>query len=503
MAIKISNTTVIDDTRQLTNIASIDAATKATLIAANVADATSANTADKVVARDASGNFSAGTITATLNGNASSATTLQTARTISLTGDVTGSVAFSGSGDVSIAATVVDNSHSHSYLPLTGGTVTGTVKVNGTINGTAVTQSATDGTAGKLLKVADFGIGGVAANLAALGDWDGVRSLGSGFYMGNGLANAPTTGWLIGRWECNAGGVYGRLTLSQFTSATASSQRSWFRTLVNGTWSAWRENYTEGSTINATTATRLQTARAINGTNFNGSAAITTANWGTARTITIGNTGKSVNGSAAVSWTLAEIGAAATSHTHSAYVPTSRTINGNALTANITLDAADVGAAATSHTHSYLPLSGGSLTGAVTTTSTIVVNNTTASTSSTTGSLRTTGGLGVGGAVYAAGNVTAYSDIRLKTDIQTIENALEKVCAIRGVTYLRIDSGERQTGVIAQEVQKVLPEAVSGDEYLGVAYGNLAGLLIEAIKEQQQTIAALNARLEILENRTC
>lgn len=52
----------------------------------------------------------------------------------------------------------------------------------------------------------------------------------------------------------------------------------------------------------------LTTARAINGTNFNGSAAITTANWGTARTLTIGATGKSVNGSANVSWTLAEIG---------------------------------------------------------------------------------------------------------------------------------------------------------------------------------------------------
>jgi len=62
---------------------------------------------------------------------------------------------------------------------------------------------------------------------------------------------------------------------------------------------------------NATTATTLQTARAINGTNFNGSADITTANWGTARTITIGSTGKSVNGSANVSWTLAEIGAQA------------------------------------------------------------------------------------------------------------------------------------------------------------------------------------------------
>lgn len=62
---------------------------------------------------------------------------------------------------------------------------------------------------------------------------------------------------------------------------------------------------------NAGTATTLQTARSINGTSFNGSADITTANWGTARTMTIGNTGKSVNGSTNYSWTLAEIGAQA------------------------------------------------------------------------------------------------------------------------------------------------------------------------------------------------
>ncbi len=70
-------------------------------------------------------------------------------------------------------------------------------------------------------------------------------------------------------------------------------------------------------TGNASTATTLATARTINGTSFNGSANITTANWGTARTLTIGSTGKSVNGSANVSWTLAEIGAAPASHTHS------------------------------------------------------------------------------------------------------------------------------------------------------------------------------------------
>ena len=69
-------------------------------------------------------------------------------------------------------------------------------------------------------------------------------------------------------------------------------------------------------------ANTLTTARTINGTSFNGSANITTANWGTARTLTIGNSGKSVNGSGDISWSLSEIGAAASSHTHS-YVPTS------------------------------------------------------------------------------------------------------------------------------------------------------------------------------------
>lgn len=59
---------------------------------------------------------------------------------------------------------------------------------------------------------------------------------------------------------------------------------------------------------NAATATLLQTARTINGTSFDGSANITTANWGTARSLTIGATGKTVNGSADVTWTLAELG---------------------------------------------------------------------------------------------------------------------------------------------------------------------------------------------------
>lgn len=75
-----------------------------------------------------------------------------------------------------------------------------------------------------------------------------------------------------------------------------------------------------GNAATATTATKLATARSINGTNFDGSGNITTATWGTARNITIGSTKKSVNGSADVSWSLGEIGAAAASHSHS-YLP--------------------------------------------------------------------------------------------------------------------------------------------------------------------------------------
>ena len=100
----------------------------------------------------------------------------------------------------------------------------------------------------------------------------------------------------------------------------------------------------------------------------------------------------------------------------------------------------------------------------------------------------------------ATGNVTAYSDINLKEDIQLIPNALDKLKTLKGITYLRNDlnDGIRHTGVIAQEVEKVLPEAVRTDEngVLSVAYGNMIGILIEAIKEQDKTINELKAAIQ-------
>lgn len=93
------------------------------------------------------------------------------------------------------------------------------------------------------------------------------------------------------------------------------------------------------------------------------------------------------------------------------------------------------------------------------------------------------------GNLIMVGNVTAYSDSRLKKDLVKIDNALDKVDYLTGYTYTRTDTGERQTGLIAQDVQRVLPEAVvDSGEYLSVAYGNIIGLLVEAIKELRQEV---------------
>ena len=102
------------------------------------------------------------------------------------------------------------------------------------------------------------------------------------------------------------------------------------------------------------------------------------------------------------------------------------------------------------------------------------------------------------GTFTATGNVTAFSDRRVKENIKTIDNALAKVLCLRGVTYNRTDLEDKseQIGVIAQEVKEILPQVVQeNDGHYSVAYGNIVGVLIEAIKEQQAQIEELKSRL--------
>ena len=106
--------------------------------------------------------------------------------------------------------------------------------------------------------------------------------------------------------------------------------------------------------------------------------------------------------------------------------------------------------------------------------------------------------LNVAGNIVAAGNVTAYSDIRIKANVETIPSALDKLDQIRGVTYTRIDlddKEQRYAGVIAQEIEAVLPEAVRDlGNIKAVDYNATIALLIEAVKELSLKVKTLEEK---------
>ena len=114
----------------------------------------------------------------------------------------------------------------------------------------------------------------------------------------------------------------------------------------------------------------------------------------------------------------------------------------------------------------------------------------------------------IGSGIWTSGNVTAYSDIAVKRNLEVIPDALNKVCQINGYTYERTDYVKdeedpnapdilRQAGVVAQEVEKVLPEVVSGEEgNKAVAYGNMVSILIEAVKELKSEVDDLKEQLK-------
>ncbi|MAB57684.1 MAG: hypothetical protein CL524_09080 [Aequorivita sp.] len=111
--------------------------------------------------------------------------------------------------------------------------------------------------------------------------------------------------------------------------------------------------------------------------------------------------------------------------------------------------------------------------------------------------------IAVTGAITATGDITSTSDVRLKSDVKTIEKATDKIDKLRGVTFFK--DGKKSIGVVAQEVEKVIPEVVytdqSKDKIKNVAYGNMVGLLIEGMKEQQKEIDRLKLIVTGLGNK--
>jgi hypothetical protein len=106
----------------------------------------------------------------------------------------------------------------------------------------------------------------------------------------------------------------------------------------------------------------------------------------------------------------------------------------------------------------------------------------------------------VEGNIYATDDIIAFSDQRFKTDLMVIHHAVDKLRSIQGYTFSRVDreDSKRYAGVLAQEVQRVLPEVVYTDSngVMSVAYGNMVALLVQAVKEQQDKITEHEQKLQ-------
>lgn len=235
-------------------------------------DATTTNTANKIVARDASGNFSAGTITAALSGNATTATTLATARTIN-------GVSFNGSANITITAANPSALTNGSYLTGSAydgsGAVTWAVDATTTNTGNKIVVRDTSG---------NFSAGTITANLTGNAStattFQTARTINGISF--NGSANITVTADTTNALTFNNGGA-GAISGSTFNGSSAVT--------------------VSYNTVGAP-STGGANATGNWGINITGSAATLT----TARTLTVGNTSRSFNGSADVTWTLNDIG---------------------------------------------------------------------------------------------------------------------------------------------------------------------------------------------------
>lgn len=456
--------------------------------------------------------LSVGTLNQSTTGNAATASKLQTARTISLTGKITGSVSFDGSANASIATSITGLGAANGIA---------TLDSNGQVPSTQLPSYVDD--------VLEY------LNLAAF------PTPGE-----SGKIYVETTGNTTYRWS---GSGYTKITSGEVSSVAG---KTGVVTLSKADVGLANVDNTADSSKNVASASKLTTARTIGGVSFDGTVNInlpgvntvgnqsTSGNAATAtkiqtsRTIAITGavtgTATGFDGSAniAIATTTIDGSKISTGTIPAARIPTlnqsttgnaatatklanARTINGVAFdgTANITVDDS-----------TKLPLSGGTLSDSLTIESDVG--------SPTSGGMWNTGmhhlsviatdggravinwnrrgftnasiyhdgdGLKCDGNFMAEGNITAFSDARIKGDLLEIEDSVSKVQSLTGYTYTRTDlnDGLRYVGLIAQDVQEVVPEAVreNTDGTLSVDYMGLVGLLVQSIKELDKRIKDL------------
>jgi hypothetical protein len=507
--------------------------TASTSIPNSATTATDLNTASAIVARDASGNFTAGTITASLNGNASTATTAANVNNGTL------SMAVSGTG-LSGSATFTANQSGNSTFTVTSnatnantagaivardgsgnfsaGTITASLSGNATTSSSTTGNAATATTLQTARNINEVAFNGSAnitiPRVRAIDDRTAAPADGSAAYatFGFGSWNNNNTSpyadnWILRSYTDSSGGADNMVSFRKdslgmrvwqqtYGSATAFStfkDVAWTDgTNASGTWSI-------NVTGNATTATTATTAS--NSNSLGGFAASTyIGKFGQGSGYYQADNWLMFNTSAGLYWP-SHNGAEWNANTSSSYgnlrmvgsrnsydgiYSTFSAVNG------IMFDSGGNGGAyreANGRWYWYHNLS------------TNCMGVGTSSTSSSYG-IYVIKGVYSEGTVVAAGNITANSDERLKKDWTPVAaDFVERLAQTKGGTYTRIDSGERQAGSSAQDWQKLLPEVVHEEtdeaKTLSLAYGNAA--LVSAIElakrvvDQEARIAKLEA----------
>jgi hypothetical protein len=436
-------------------------------------NATAANTASAIVARDASGNFAAGTVTAALTGNvtgnvtgntsgsagsctgnSATATQLASSRTIALSGDVSGSVSFDGSANATITAVVANDSHDHTdKAPLASPALTGTPTAPTAAADTNTTQVATTAYVQTELTAL---VGG------APGALDTLNELAEAINDDSSYASTITTSLATKTAKTSnqsLGSAANVMTISGNTITLARGDSTTDTVTVpdtNTTYSVGDGGLTQ---INFTSA---------DNTKLDGIATSAT---------NVTNNNQLTNGAGYI-----------TSYTNTTY-SAGAGLDISGTTFSIEPDLRD------GITH--IGLDGGDF---------IEFTNNAAQKFYVNGSEEMR--LEADGDLHADGDVIAYSttisDERLKTGIMPITNALAKVNQLNGCTFTYKVDGRKSAGLIAQDVEKVLPTAVSekelplkrddGEKYKVLQYDQTIGLLVEAIKE-------LSDKIEKLENK--
>ena len=427
-----------------------------------------------------------------------SATQLQTARTIN-------GVSFNGTANITIADAT--------KLPLSGGTMTGAITlptigtswIQGTSGVSSVRFSAASTASAWHAWMAQRTAGGNSFAVGQLGEgwyltWASNDNIANNINQATLLMVATSTAVTFGVAVHGNGSGLTTLNASNLTSGTIPDA------CLSGTYTG------VNITGNAGTANR---AGALNWTNYGGGQGVGNGS----HLIFDASSGVSPSGSAVnntnptVAWVATYPTLMGWNGTNTHGVRVDRARHAESLTSNITINgvAANVGSNITIADSTKMPLSGGTMTGAITlpssggsiSGSSGGLVHTLGGRTTTIGSLNTsfshynssTGNHYFYGNITAQSNITAYSDIRVKANLEQIPDALRKVQQLTGYTFDRTDiETPRQMGVVAQEVQAVAPEAIHTDPetgHLHVAYGNLVGLLIEAIKELKAEVDEL------------